>query len=49
MLTIINTHAKNICIYTQPYPDQVGWLNELSVRLPFWEIEEFEPVGSSPD
>ena len=28
-------------------PDQMGWPNELSVRLPFWEIGGFEPLVES--
>ena len=27
---------------------QMGWLNALSVRLPFWEIGGFDLMGSNP-
>ena len=28
--------------------DQMGWPNELSTRVQFWEIVEFEPTGFKP-
>ena len=29
-------------------PDPTGWPNELSVRLAFWEILGYEPMGLNP-
>ena len=28
---------------------QMGWPNELSVRLPLWDIGGFELTGANPD
>ena len=37
-----------MCIFSFYDLDQMGWPNELSVHIPFWEIIGFKPMASIP-
>ena len=45
-----NCHKSSVLsvLVTIVVAGQTGWPNELSVRLPFWEIGGFELTGSNP-